>query len=339
MTTLVIQIPAFNEAPTLPAVLAELPRELPGVDKIFVLVIDDGSSDDTGRVALRNGADFVLRHRQNRGLSRAFISGIQFGLALGADLIVNTDADGQYPGAAIAELIAPILSGEADLAIGDRQLKQNQHFSPMKRLLEELGSAFVRRVSFTKVPDAASGFRAFSRFAALQLQVYNPYSYTLETLIQAGKGGFRISNVAITTNPAVRQSRLHKSIGHFIWRQSGAIIRSYVLYQPLRTFLTLGAVSFGAGAILILRFLITYFFLDPGSSRHVQSVSLGGALLVAGIILTIFGFLGDALRASRKLTEESLIHLRDVHQIGELSQLREFCGQPIYSKFHPFPGD
>jgi len=331
---LAIQIPAYNEAEHLPAVMAELPRLLPGVDEIVVVVVDDGSTDDTARVALEHGADFVLQHRRNRGLSKAFIDGIQFCLALGADIIVNTDADNQYPGSEIIKLIEPLLQGRADLVIGDRQTLENKHFSPFKRMMEHLGSRVIRRVSNTNVPDTVSGFRAFSRYAALRMQVYNPYSYTLETLIQAGKGQMKIESVLIETNAATRASRLHKGMFNFIWRQGGAIIRSYVLYQPLRTFLSIGAVLFLIGAVLLGRFLV-YYLLFNGSSRFIQSVSIGGTFLVAGITLIMFGFLGDAMRANRQISEESMIHQRDTAIISDLENLSEFRGHPVFSKQNP----
>ena len=332
---LAIQIPAYNEANHLPTVLEQLPRQLTGIDEIVIVVVDDGSSDGTAQVALEHGADFVLRHRQNRGLSRSFVNGIQFCLALGADIIVNTDADNQYPGSQIGKLIEPLLQGQADMVIGDRQTLENQHFSPFKRAMEHLGSSVIRRVSNTNVPDAVSGFRAFSRYAALRFQVYNPYSYTLETLIQAGKGQMKIESVPIDTNPAIRESRLHKGMFNFIWRQGGAIIRSYVLYQPLRTFLSIGGILFLAGAILLGRFLIYYLFLAQ-TSRFVQSVSIGGTFLVAGIILIMFGFLGDAFRANRQISEEVMIRQRDETTIEDLKTLREFLGQPVFSRYNPF---
>lgn len=332
---LAIQIPAYNEANHLPVVLEQLPRQLTGIDEIVIVVVDDGSSDRTAQVALEHGADFVLRHRQNRGLSRAFVNGIQFCLALGADIIVNTDADNQYPGSQIGKLIEPLLQGQADMIIGDRQTLENKHFSPFKRAMEHLGSSVIRRVSNTNVPDAVSGFRAFSRYAALRFQVYNPYSYTLETLIQAGKGQMKIESVPIDTNPAIRESRLHKGMFNFIWRQGGAIIRSYVLYQPLRTFLSIGGILFLAGAILLGRFLIYYLFLAQ-TSRFVQSVSIGGTFLVAGIILIMFGFLGDAFRANRQISEEVMIRQRDETTIEDLKTLREFLGQPVFSRYNPF---
>ena len=332
---LAIQIPAYNEANHLPVVLEQLPRQLTGIDEIVIVVVDDGSSDGTAQVALEHGADFVLRHRHNRGLSRAFVNGIQFCLALGADIIVNTDADNQYPGSQIGKLIEPLLQGQADMIIGDRQTLENKHFSTFKRAMEYLGSSVIRRVSNTNVPDAVSGFRAFSRYAALRFQVYNPYSYTLETLIQAGKGQMKIESVPIDTNPATRESRLHKGMFNFIWRQGGAIIRSYVLYQPLRTFLSIGGILFLAGAILLGRFLIYYLFLAQ-TSRFVQSVSIGGTFLVAGIILIMFGFLGDAFRANRQISEEVMIRQRDETTIEDLKTLREFLGQPVFSRYNPF---
>lgn len=331
---LAIQIPAYNEAEHLPEVLAELPRQLPGVEEIVIVVVDDGSTDGTARVALENGADFVLQHRRNRGLSKAFIDGIQFCLALGADIIVNTDADNQYPGSQIGKLIEPLLQGRADLVIGDRQTLENKHFSPLKRMMEHLGSCVIRRVSNTNVPDTVSGFRAFSRYAALRLQVYNPYSYTLETLIQAGKGLMKIESVPIETNPTTRVSRLHKGMFNFIWKQGGAIIRSYVLYQPLRTFISTGSVFLLAGLILLGRFLVSYLFLDLGS-RYIQSVSIGGTLLTAGITLIMFGFLGDAVRANRQVAEETMISQRDQARLPQPADLCEFQGQPIYSKHNP----
>ncbi len=331
---LAIQIPAFNEAQHLPVVLAGLPRQLPGVDEIVVVVVDDGSTDNTAKVALENGADYVLRHRRNRGLSRAFINGVQFALALGADIIVNTDADNQYPGSEISKLIGPILADQADMVIGDRQTLANENFSKGKRVMEHLGSSIMRRVSKTDVPDAVSGFRAFSRYAALRLQVYNPYSYTLETLVQAGKGQMKLVNVPIHTNPAIRESRLHKGMLNFIWRQGGAIVRSYVLYQPLRTFVSIGSLFLLVGAILIARFLISYLFLKHGS-RYIQSVSIGGTLLTAGITLIMFGFLGDAMRANRQVAEETMIAQRDQARLPQPEDLREFQGHPIYSASNP----
>lgn len=314
MTKLAIQIPCYNEAQTLADTLADLPETVPGISEIFILVIDDGSSDDTVQVALESGADYVVRHLKNRGLAQAFMTGITTALALGADIIVNTDADNQYPGNYIVDLVNPILNGEADLVIGDRKPGTNIHFSPIKRLLETFGSWVIRLISRTDVPDAPSGFRAYSRFAALKIHVNNKYSYTLETLIQAGRERLALAHIPVNTNPAVRPSRLHKGILNFIWRQSGAIIRSYVIYQPLKFFVLLGAPFFLFGMSLIIRFLYFYFTGSSGSTRYLQSVSIGGTFTIFGVLLIFLGLLGDAIRANRKMLEEILSQLRDKSQ-------------------------
>jgi len=265
MTKLIIQIPCYNEQGTIANTLADIPRVIDGVDELEILLIDDGSTDDTARVGLENGATYVIQHPTNRGLARAFVTGVQTALALGADIVVNTDADNQYPGHYIPSLIAPILAQQADIVIADRQVDKNMNFSPLKRVLELLGSWFMRVVSGTDAPDAPSGFRAYSRYAALHLQVFNRYSYTLETLIQAGKERLRLEHLPIVTNPTPRPSRLHKGILNFIWRQSGTIIRSYVLYQPLKTFLLASIPFLLSSLILIGRFCISTSPTSPGS--------------------------------------------------------------------------
>jgi len=329
--TLVIQIPCFNEAETLGETIADLPKSLPGFDKIYILVIDDGSSDKTSQVAWENGVDYVVRHRRNRGLARTFMTGLTTSLALGADVIINTDADHQYPGKYIQELVAPILSGSADLVIADRQPGTNIHFSPIKQLLEKFGSWVLRVLSETDAPDAPSGFRAYSRYAALRVHVYNSYSYTLETLIQAGKEKMAISHITIETNPTLRPSRLHKGILNFIWHQSGTIIRSYILYQPLRTFILLGIPFFLIGSSLVIRFLYFYLIGEAGLGRYVQSVSIGGTLTMFGMVLIFMGLLGDAVRANRKIMEEVLIQLRNNNSITA-QKSSEISGFPIISK-------
>lgn len=311
MKNLVIQIPSYNEAQTLSETLADLPRSLPDISHIMILVVDDGSMDNTIQVAFESGADYVVRHRRNRGLAQAFITGINTALALGADIIVNTDADHQYPGRYIRDLCAPILAGKADLVIGDRQAGKNIHFSPIKRMFQVIGSWVIRFISQTDAPDAPSGFRAYSRYAALRIQVYNSFSYTLETLIQAGKQRMAISHINIETNPNLRPSRLHKGIFNFIWQQSGTIIRSYVLYQPLKSFFLLGMPFLLAGGFLIIRFLFFYFSGVSGLARHIQSVSIGGTVSVFGMLLIFLGLLGDAIRANRQIMEEILVRLRD----------------------------
>jgi len=326
MKKLVIQIPSYNEAQTIRRTLEDLPRQIPGV-KVVVLVVDDGSSDQTAQVALAAGADYVVRHPSNRGLARAFITGIQTALALGADIIVNTDADNQYPGRYIPELIAPILEERAALVIGDRQVDKNLHFSALKRALESFGSWLMRIVSETDVPDAPSGFRAYSRYAALRVQVHNQYSYTLETLIQAGKERLTIMHLPIETNPATRPSRLHKGILHFIWRQSGTILRSYVLYQPLKSFVQVGAPFLLASLILMARFMYFYLISQSGVGRYIQSVIIGGTFGIFGLLLVMMGVLGDAVRTNRQIMEEILVAQRDSRRLTD--DCREFTGCPV----------
>ncbi len=322
---LVIQIPCFNESEILPEVLHELPRQIAGIDEVIVLIIDDGSSDNTVQVALDNGANFVVRHPQNQGLATAFTTGMRTALALGADIIVNTDADNQYPSRYIPDLVKPIVDGRASIVIGDRQNFKNPHFSPLKRLLEELGSWSMRVVSQTRVPDAASGFRAYSRFAALRLHVFNKYSYTLETLIQAGKERMKIESLPIETNSFRRPSRLHKGMMNFMIRQGGTIIRSYALYQPLKTFGIMSLPFFAVGLALLLRFLYFYVTNATGVGRYAQSVSIGGTLMVVGIILLMLGVLGDVIRANRQTMEEILLHQRDGLRISEKDDQFEGC--------------
>ncbi|MHC1784658.1 MAG: glycosyltransferase family 2 protein [Anaerolineaceae bacterium] len=332
MTKLVIQIPAYNEAKTLPDTLADIPREYPGVEDVVIIVIDDGSTDGTAQIALENGADYVVRHRTNRGLSDTFLTGLLTSLAMGANIIVNTDADNQYPGGAIGNLIQPILDNSADLVLGDRQPMNNSNFSRSKGILETIGSWCVRIVSETNVPDAVSGFRAYSRYAALRMQVHNRYSYTIETLIQAGRDKMKIDHIPITTNPSIRSSRLHRGFMNFIWNQSGAIIRSFILYQPLKAFTAIGSVFLITGMILLLRFLFFYLIGDSGVGRYIQSVSIGGTLATFGFLLIIMGFLGDAIRANRQLMVETLAQMRDKLMINQSGDLNEIIGEPIFRR-------
>ncbi len=315
MTKLIIQIPCFNEQETIASTLADIPRQIDGVDELEILLIDDGSTDDTARIGLENGAAYVVQHPSNRGLAKAFVTGVQTALALGADIVVNTDADNQYPGHYIPSLIAPILAQQADIVIGDRQVDKNTNFSPLKRMLESLGSWSMRVVSGTDAPDAPSGFRAYSRYAALHLQVFNRYSYTLETLIQAGKERLRLGHLPIVTNPTTRPSRLHKGILNFIWRQSGTIIRSYVLYQPLKTFLLASVPFLLSSIILIGRFLYFYITNQSGVGRYIQSVSIGGTLGIFGLMLVTMGLLGDAIATNRQMMEEVVVRQRDEFRV------------------------
>jgi glycosyltransferase involved in cell wall biosynthesis len=302
MTTLVIQIPCHNEASTLPAVLGELPRTLPGVDRIVWLVIDDGSTDGTEEVARKSGADVVVRLPRQSGLSRAFLAGIDRALALGADLIVNTDGDHQYRAADIPALIAPILARKAELVIGTRPVDAVPHFSPLKKLLQRLGSAAVRRLSGTEVEDAPSGFRAIARGAAQRLHVFNRYSYTVETLIQAGQKGMVVTTVPVGVNPPTRPSRLVKSLFGYAARQGAVMLRVFMVYRPLRFFGGPGLLLALAGTLIGVRFLVFWFTGD--GQGHVQSLILAALLIGVGVALIITGLLADLMAVNRSLLEE-----------------------------------
>lgn len=310
MTKLIIQIPCFNEAEDLPQTLAALPRKIPGIDKIEILVIDDGSIDNTAQIARTWGVHHVVRHRTNRGLAAAFRSGIDAALRAGADIIVNTDADGQYAGQDIEKIVRPVLSGEADIVIGDRGVASNAHFGFMKRQLQRLGSALVQRLSKTRVSDAVSGFRAISRTAAMRINITTEFSYTTDMLIQAGCKRLAIRSVPIATNATTRPSRLFKSVPGFILNTGITMVRAYTTYNPLRAFVGTGLAIILLGMIPILRFLFAY--LSNDGDGHVQSLVLGGALLVLGALIAVMGILADLIAANRKLVEVSLVHLRQI---------------------------
>ena len=305
---LIIQIPCLNEAETLPRVLAELPQHIAGVDVIETLIIDDGSSDGTAEIARQLGATHVVRHKRNQGLARAFQTGLETSLRLGADIIVNTDGDHQYPATAIVDLVTPILREQADLVIGDRQVQEIAHFSPLKKLFHHWGNRVVRRVSGTAVTDAVSGFRAYTREAALRLTLLSQYSYTLDTIIQAGKLGLIVTSVPIATNDPTRPSRLQRNMWHFIKAQASTILRLYVFYEPLRTFTYIAAPFVLMGSALLARFL--YFYITTGINRFVQSVSIGIGLLVVGVLIFLVGVQSDVASKHRQLTQEVLYRLR-----------------------------
>jgi glycosyltransferase involved in cell wall biosynthesis len=307
---LLIQIPCLNEAETLPAVLSTLPKSLPGIDCIEILIIDDGSSDETIGVAQAHNVHHIIRHNQNLGLARAFTDGIEKSLELGADIIVNSDGDNQYPAEYIPQLVQPILDGRADIVIGDRQVHTIPHFSRTKKLLQWFGSWMVRTVSGTGVPDTTSGFRAYSREAALRLNILSRYSYTLETIIQAGKMGLPIESVPITTNPPTRPSRLQRNAWHFIKAQAGTILRLYAFYEPLRTFTYIALPFLLSGLFLLGRFGFFYLIGERGIGRFLQSITIGVGLLLVGVIIFIFGIQADIAGKHRQLTEETLYRLK-----------------------------
>ncbi len=307
---LVIQIPCFDEAENLPAVLAALPRSIEGVDDVLVVVVDDGSSDGTAEIATRHGADLVLRHPHRRGYLGAFDTGLRAALALGADIVVNTDGDHQYPGRHVADLIKPVVTGQADLAVGDRQPGSNPHFSWLKRRFQRLGSWAVGRLAGFPVADAASGFRAYSRTAALRLYTFTDFSHTAESLIRYGHLGMTVSFVPITTHATPRPSRLQRNMWHYIRRQATTLLRAYAFYRPLRTFLLLGTPFIASGLVLAARFAYLYASGLGGVARYIHSVTISGSLLLTGLLLWALGLLGDALMSNRRLAEEALFHQR-----------------------------
>ena len=305
---LVVQIPCYNEAATLPAVLADIPRRIDGIETVEVLVVDDGSTDDTAAVARRHGADHVVRHARNRGLARAFRTGIEHALLLGADVVVNTDADHQYAGSAIPDLVRPIVEGSADVVVGDRRTDRLAHFSATKKLLQRVGSLAVRRVSGTPVPDAVSGFRALSRQAALRLNVVSSFSYTIEMLIQAGDQRLAVASVPVDVNPVTRRSRLFRSTPEFLVQSLATTVRTYTMYRPLRVFTWIGGALVAAGAVPVVRFL--YYWAQGQGSGKVQSLVLGGTLLVVGFGGLLIGIVADLIAFNRALLEMLLEKVR-----------------------------
>ncbi|HVJ26467.1 MAG TPA: glycosyltransferase family 2 protein [Vicinamibacterales bacterium] len=316
MKKLIIQIPCLNEAETLPATLADLPTSVPGIDVIEVLVIDDGSKDGTADVARAHGVHHIVRLTRNKGLAAAFMAGIDASLKQGADFIVNTDADNQYAGSDIGKLVAPLLSGSADLTIGDRNIAELQHMSWRKRQLQALGSWVVRQVSNTSVPDTTSGFRAYTREAALRMTIVSEFSYTLESIIQAGKKRMAIAHVPVTTNPRTRKSRLFDSIFGYIKRSSATIVRIYAMYEPLKVFSYIGLTIFGAGVVLALRFLYEYFTDVTFGGRMVQSLIFSAVFMIIGFQVLLMGLLADVISANRKLLEDLLYRVRKI-ELGE----------------------
>jgi len=306
---LVIQIPCLNEERTLPQVLDELPRRLEGFEAVEWLVIDDGSTDRTVEVARASGVDHIVRLTNNKGLAAAFQAGLDASLKLGADVIVNTDADNQYPAGDIPMLVEPILEGRADMVVGDRQVKDVEHFSASKKLLQRLGSWVVRRASGTDIPDTTSGFRAYNREAALQLVVVSNYTYTLESLIQAGKMLVAVEHVPIGSNPKTRDSRLVDSTARYVQRNALAVFRAYVLYEPLRVF-TVMAIVFALLALAAFGPFLFDWIVNGDTTGHIQSLILGAILALTAVQMFGLGIVGDALAGQRVIAQRTLERVR-----------------------------
>jgi glycosyltransferase involved in cell wall biosynthesis len=317
---LIIQIPAFNEEATIAQVLRDLPKKLDGISSIESLVVDDGSSDKTVEVARKAGATHIVQLKTHSGLAAAFRSGIDASLRLGADVIVNTDADNQYVAADIARLVAPIVRGSAEVVIGDRDVANSPHMSPLKRTLQRMGSWAVGRASGLRLTDVTSGFRAFSREAAMQINVFNPFTYTLETVIQAGNRNLGVQSVPVRTNPPTRDSRLYRGLGTYVRKSIATILRVYTLYKPLKTFFAIGTVLVLAGMITGGRFL--WFFLQGDRAGHIQSLILCAIFLITGFHTWLIGLLADLTAVNRRLTEDVLLRVKRIESPGEETRRR-----------------
>ncbi len=315
---LIVQIPCLNEEETLPATIRDIPRQVPGIDQVEVLVIDDGSTDRTSEVARECGADHVIRFPHNRGLGHAFKAGFDACLRLGADIIINTDGDNQYFGGDIDKLVVPILEGRADLVIGDRQTSEIGHFSFIKRYMQGFGSRAISRLAAVEVPDVASGFRAFSRDVVLQLSTFTDFDHTAEHVIEAGHKRLAVVSVPIRTNPKLRESRLFSSIGEFIFRSATISLRAYARYTALKIFALFGALTFALGCLLGVRFLYIFFFTGQGM-LHVQSLILAAVLLLAGFQMFLTGVVADLIATNRSLLEEVLHRVRKI-ELGNAEQ-------------------
>ncbi len=305
---LVVQIPCLNEEETLPAVLSTIPRQIPGIDEILVLIIDDGSSDRTIEVAKEHGVEHFVRHARNRGLGRSFHDGVQRALELGADIVVNTDGDNQYPQERITDLVQPILAGTADVVIADRQVHLVEHFSGPKKLLQKFGSSIVNKAAGTDLPDAASGFRAYSRESLMLLNTITRFSYCMETIIQAGNKKLAISSIPITTNAKTRESRLFSSTYQHVLKSAGAIVRAYIMYKPYVIFSAFAVLFAVLGLLPFVRYAVLQINGDSGN--HLQSLLVGAVLLVCSFLSVIVGIIGDLLRTNRALIEDSLEHTK-----------------------------
>lgn len=307
---IIIQIPCYNEEKTLPEVFEDLPKQIPGVDHVEYLVINDGSTDKTLDVARKLGVHHILDLGTNHGLATAFQRGVAKCLELGANIIVNTDGDNQYRADCIKDLVKPIVEGRLDIVVGARPIKDIEHFSWMKKILQQLGSRVVRQFSDTNIPDATSGFRAYSAEAAMRLHVFNRYTYTLETIIQAGHMNMRIGHVPIQVNPKKRESRLISSITNYLWRSAAIIVRSYITYKPLRTFFYLSLIPAVFGLAICFRFL--YYYLTGNGAGHIQSIILAMILLLLSFYLLVLGILADLLAVNRRLLEDMQFKIKKI---------------------------
>lgn len=312
---LIIQIPCLNEAETLEIALNDLPKHIDGIDEIEYLIINDGSKDNTVEVAKNWGVHYVVNFKQNKGLAKGFMAGLDACLRNGADIIVNTDADNQYCGADIEKIVRPILDGKADIVIGERPIDDTEHFSPLKKKLQHIGSWTVRIASKSDIPDAPSGFRAYSREAAMRLNVVNQYTYTLETIVQAGHEKFAMTSVPIRTNAELRESRLFSSMFGYIKKSVVTIVRSFMMYKPLRFFGSIGAVLFIIGMILGVRYLV--FIFTGVAGGHVQSLILASTLMMMGFMTGIIGLQADIISANRKILEDIQYHVRKIDYDNE----------------------
>ena len=324
---LIVQIPCFNEEATLPDTIADIPSLIDGIDEIEILVIDDGSCDRTSKVARELGVHHIICNKRNMGLARTFRAGLDRCIALGADIIVNTDADNQYCGADIEKLVRPILDGQFDVVVGDRQTSSIDHFSARKKMLQRFGSWVVRSFSDVDVPDAVSGFRAISRDAAMRLNIVSPFSYTIEMLIQVGKKGMACTSVPIRTNPKTRESRLFKNMFRFIGRSATTLLRMYSMYQPLRVFTALGFFVALIGLIPMLRFL--YFYLFENGTGKIQSLVIGSALLTIGTLIFVLGLVADLLNHNRALIEMALEKIRRMEAAQQLADSGDAVAEEV----------
>lgn len=318
---LIIQIPCLNEAETLEIALNDLPKKIEGIDEIEYLIINDGSTDNTVEVARKWGVHHVVTFKKNKGLAKGFMAGLDACLRAGADIIVNTDADNQYVGEDIEKLVRPILDGRADIVIGERPIDNTEHFSPLKKKLQHIGSWTVRVASNSDIPDAPSGFRAYTREAAMRMNVVNQYTYTLETIIQAGHDKIPMESVPIRTNPELRKSRLFHSMFGYVKKSMVTIIRSFMMYKPLKFFGSIGIILFLVGLILGIRYLV--FFFTGGAAGHVQSLILASTLMMLGTMTGIIGLQADIIAANRKILEDVQYHVRKMDYEGPQRQENE----------------